>query len=175
MAGNPETTHRCAGCGLEVAGGAGGCQKIMDEILALHFGDATYFGVHRLFVDSYALQHPERYCVSFKSLSAHLAHLCWSLEEGGSRAIPSEPIRRWVERHPDLPKPELPARRGAITIEHVAKAPDPEAHHRAVEEWARATWEAYAALHPLAREWVRSAFQGTPRRGDGARTGGGSP
>jgi hypothetical protein len=35
----------------------------MDEVLALHFGNAAYFGVHRLFVDTYCLQHPDRYCV----------------------------------------------------------------------------------------------------------------
>ena len=80
--------ERCDGCGLEIAGGAAGCQSLMDEMLALHFGDARYFGVHRLFVDAYSMQHPDRYCVSFKSLAAHLAHLCWSLERGGSDAVP---------------------------------------------------------------------------------------
>lgn len=131
----------------------------MDEVLALHFGGgAAYFGVHRLFVDVYALQHPERYCVSFKSLAAHLAHLCWTLEQGGSKAVPSEAIRRWVERHPDLAKPGLPASRGAMTVGDVAKAADPAGHARAVEEWARSTWEAYTALHGTAREWVRAAL-----------------
>jgi Family of unknown function (DUF5946) len=77
---NQESADQCAGCGLAVPGGRAGCQSIMDELLALHFSDATYFGVHRLFVDTYCLPHPGQYCVSFKSLAAHLAHLCWSLE-----------------------------------------------------------------------------------------------
>jgi hypothetical protein len=138
---------------------------MMDELLARHFSDATYFGVHRLFVDTYCLQHPDRYCASFKSLAAHLSHLCWSLERGGSRAIPSEALRRWVERHPGLPKPELPAFRGALTISHVAKAPDAAAHGLAVNEWARDTWDAYSALHTTARQWVELAL------GDGNRPG----
>jgi hypothetical protein len=131
----------------------------MDELLALHFSNAAYFGVHRLFVDSYCLQHPDRYCASFKSLAAHLAHLCWSLEHQGSRAIPSEAIRRWVERHSDLEKPVLPAFRGVLTIGDVAKASDPGTHHRAVQEWAWATWEANADLQSLARDWVKLALE----------------
>ena len=158
----PEPVERCEGCGLAVAGGTAGCQSIMDNLLALHFGDATYFGAHRLFVDTYALQHPDRYCASFKSLAAHLSHLCWSLEQGGSPALPSEELRRWVELHPDLSKPALPAFRGKLTIDHTARTADGEAHARAVEEWARATWEAYASLQELARQWIRSARE--PRR-----------
>lgn len=149
---------RCDGCGLSIAGGTTGCQSIMDEQLALHFGNAAYFGVHRLLVDAYSLQHPDRYCVSFKSLAAHLAHLCWTVERGGSRAVPSEAIRRWVERHPHLEKPPLPESRGTVTIADVARASTPAEHHRAVERWAAATWEAYAPLQSTARHWVDLAL-----------------
>jgi hypothetical protein len=34
---------------------------------------------------------------------------------------------------------------------------DPESHARAVEAWARSTWQAYAALHRLARRWLEAA------------------
>jgi hypothetical protein len=136
---NAASSSQCGGCGLVVSGGTAGCQAIMDELLALHFSDVRYFGVHRLFVDTYCLQHPDRYCVSFKSLAAHLAHLCWSIEHSGSAAVPSEAIRRWVEHHPHLDKPDLPARRGVLTIADVAAASDPAAHHRAVQDGARAT------------------------------------
>ena len=86
--------QRCAGCGLKVPGGTAGCQSMMDELLALHFNDTTYFAAHRLFVDTYCLQHPDEYCRSFKSLAAHLMHLCWSLEHRGNAALPNETIRR---------------------------------------------------------------------------------
>jgi hypothetical protein len=138
---------------------------MMDELLARHFSEAAYFGVHRLFVDTYCLQHPDRYCASFKSLAAHLSHLCWSLEHGGSRAIPSEALRRWVERHPGLTKPALPDFRGTLTISHVARAPDVAAHSLAVDEWARSTWDAYSALHSTARHWVELALAGESRTG----------
>lgn len=72
-----ETTERCSGCGLVVRGGTAGCQAIMDDLLARDFSNVAYFRVHRMMVDTYCLQHPERYCVSAKSLAAHLTGLCW--------------------------------------------------------------------------------------------------
>jgi hypothetical protein len=138
---------------------------MMDEVLALHFGNVAYFGVHRLFVDTYSVQHPDRYCVSFKSLAAHFAHLCWSLEHGGSRAVPSEAIRRWVERHPHLTRPALPAVHYEVTIADVAGASDAAGHHQAVLRWARATWDANADLHSTVRYWVRLALEGEPPAG----------
>ena len=68
----PKSGERCSGCGLVVPGGTAGCQAIMDEVLARDFSDVLYFRVHRMMVDTYSLQHPERYCASAKSLAAHL-------------------------------------------------------------------------------------------------------
>jgi ribosome-associated protein len=155
--------ERCDGCGQAVAGGTAACQSMMDELAAMHFSDVAYFGVHRLFVDAYSLQHPDRYCASFKSLAAHLAHLCWSIEHGGSRAVPSEAIRRWVERHPHLAKPPLPVARGTLTIADVARGTTAADHHREVARWARSVWEAHASLHEIARGWVASALEATNR------------
>jgi uncharacterized protein DUF5946 len=151
MSGSQETTERCAGCGLAVAGGTAGCQALMDELLARDFSDVIYFRVHRLMVDVYSLQHPDRYCASAKSLAAHLTGLCWLLEHDGSRAVGSEPLRRWLDGSPRLEKPEIPAFRGALTLADVRAAADPEA---------------YAVLQPLARDWIRLALAGQrpPRR-----------
>jgi hypothetical protein len=143
----------------------------MDELLARQFGDAAWFGAHRLFVDAYSLQHPDRYCVSFKSLAAHAVHLCWSLERGGTAAVPCESIRLWVERHPRLEKPVLPGFRGSITIADVARASTPGAHRRAVEQWARATWDAHDAIHATVREWVDEALALQGGRGRRRRSG----
>jgi hypothetical protein len=166
---------RCTGCGLVIEGGREGCRAIFDEVIALHFSNASYFGVHRLFVDTYCMQHTEEYCVSFKSLAAHLAHLCWSLEYGGGRAVPNEMIRRWVERHPHLEKPALPDERGALTVADVARAVTPAEHQQAVDAWARTTWDAYAPLHSTARHWVDLALSATKysELGDTSRTRGG--
>jgi hypothetical protein len=143
-----------------VEGGTAGCQGIFDGLLARDFSDVAYFRVHRMLVDTYCLQHPDRYCVSAKSLAAHLTGLCWLLEHGGNRAIGSEPLRRWLNGTPRIEKPEAPSFRGSLTVADVREAADPEAHARAVELWARSTWEAYSSLHALARHWIQQALAG---------------
>jgi hypothetical protein len=153
----------CDGCGLEVAGGTAGCQAIADELWAREFSNVAYFGVHRMSVDVYSLQHPDRYCASTKSLAAHLTGLCWLIEHGGSRATGNEALRRWLDGDAGLVKPPVPEFRGALTIAEVRAAADPIAYREAVERWGRSTWDAYAPLHAQAREWIRRALE-TPRR-----------
>ena len=116
---------RCSGCGLLVQDGTAGCQRIADELWAREFGDVTYFRVHRLTVDTYCLQHPDRYCASPKSLAAHLTGLCWLLERDGSRATGSQALRRWLNGAVRLEKPPLPASRGRLTVADVLDAADP--------------------------------------------------
>ena len=148
----------CEDCGLPVTAGVPDCQALFELVLAEHFGrPVSYFGVHRLFVDAYCLQHPGRGCISFKSFAAHAMHACWSLERGGSRAVPSEPLRRWVERHPEGQKPPLPAGRGRLTIADVAWVPASE-HGEAVWRWASDVWSAYGDVHATVRHWVDLAF-----------------
>ncbi len=158
VSGNAGTTERCSGCGLAVAGGTAGCQAIMDELLARDFSDAAYFRVHRMLVDTYALQHPDRYCVSAKSAAAHLSGLCMLIERGGSKAVGSESLRRWLNGPARIEKPAFPAHRGTLTIDEARSAATPEAYAQAVERWARSTWAAYAALHARARAWIQQAL-----------------
>jgi len=148
----------CDGCGLEVAGGTRGCQLVMDELVARDFTSIYHFRVHRMMVDTYSLQHPERYCASAKSLAAHLTGLGWLVEHEGDRAVGSEALRHWLDGRPALEKPPIPSFRGRLTIGDVRAAEDPDAYARAVERWARSTWEAYAPLHEVAREWIRHAL-----------------
>jgi hypothetical protein len=150
----------CPDCGLSVTGGIPDCQTLFELVLADHFEKpVVQFGVHRLFVDAFCMQHPDRGCISFKSFAAHAMHLCWSLERGGDRAMPSEHLRRWVERHPDWKKPALPASRGRLTIADVAYAAAAD-HHHAVGRWADDVWSAYAELHATIRSWVDLALAG---------------
>lgn len=144
-------------------GGNAGCQQIVDELWAREFGDASYFRVHRMTVDTYCLQHPDRYCASAKSLAAHLTGLCWLLERDGSRAVGSDALRRWLNAAVRLEKPEIPAQRGRITVADVRGAADPDAYARAVEGWAWSTWEAYSSLHAVAHDWIEQALSGESR------------
>jgi uncharacterized protein DUF5946 len=142
----------CEGCGLVVDGGTEGCQSLFDELRSRELVTSTY-QAQRMTVDTYCVQHPDRYCVSAKSLAAHLTGLCWALEYSG---YPSglKALQRWLNGPARIEKPALPPFRGALTIADVGDTPDPEA----IRRWARSTWEAYAPLHPIARQWVDEAI-----------------
>lgn len=159
-----EDGDTCSGCRLAVPGAAAGCQRLFDALIARDFSDVLFFRVHRLAVDTYSLQHPERYCASAKSLAAHLVGMCWILEMQGNAAVGGEPIRRWLDGPKRLPKPELPTFRGSLTIADVLAADTPSQYAAAVRRWAESTWSAYAALQGLARGWAHDALAlQTPR------------
>ncbi len=152
-----EGLDHCPECGLAIQGGPAACRGLMDDLLARDFGNALFFRIHRLMVDTYCLQHPARYCASAKSLAAHLTGLAWLLEQGGDPALGNEALRRWLDGNPGLSKPELPTFRGRLTIRDVSGFTDPAAYAAAVRRWAESTWEAYAPLHPQARAWIAEA------------------
>ncbi len=147
----------CEGCGLHVAGGTAGCQAMFDEFRAREMSElAPSYASTRLTVDVYCLQHPDRYCVSAKSLAAHLTGVGWALERGGGE-WGLRRLQRWLDSGPTLEKPALPAGRGALTIADVASAPDTAQYIAALDSWARSTWAAYSALHEIAGRWIDAA------------------
>lgn len=157
---------QCVGCGLAVSGGTAGCQALFDSLIDRQTSDYRYARFHRLAVDCYCLQHPYRYCVSAKSLMAHLGGLCCSFHY---RADPEvyRALQRSLNGLPNLQKPPLPASRGALTIADLLKAPDPEAFGLELQRWAQSVWGAYAGLHAFARSWlerITSAPNGRRRK-----------
>ncbi|HEY0412777.1 MAG TPA: DUF5946 family protein [Allosphingosinicella sp.] len=147
----------CDECGWAEAGGREGCRASFEAFLARDFSDPLYFRTHRMFVDTYCLQHPEQYCASAKSLVAHLAGLCWILEGGAGTAAGPERLRDWLDGARELEKPALPERRGILTLGDLPVESGPAEWADAVRRWAASTWAAYAALHPLARRWRADA------------------
>ena len=148
-------TDRCDGCGLAVDGGTDGCQALFDDESVREYGNVKFAGRRRLVVDTYALQHPERYCRSAISLAAHLTGLCVAVEHRAREEVLNDAVQRWLSRRPELDKPALPAEHGRLTIADVLAAKDVVNHRAIVERWARGTWAAYADLHAVARAWVR--------------------
>jgi hypothetical protein len=153
----PFSDNRCAGCGLVVAGGGDACHALFEELIARDFSDYRYGRTHRLMVDAYAVQHVERYCRSAKSFAAHLGGLCCRFEHAGDPAALAA-LQRWLDGRVPLERPEPPRKRGALTIADAHGAPDPETYREAVERWARSAWDAYRALHGLARGYLSSAL-----------------
>jgi len=65
-------------------------------------------------------------------------------------------MQRWISRTRDLPKPAVPAFRGAVTIDDVV-AVAPEDRHAVVLRWASSVWSAWSEQQALAREWIAEA------------------
>jgi hypothetical protein len=114
---------------------------------------APSYAPTRLTIDVYCLQHPERYCVSAKSLAAHLTGLCWALEHGISEGGLRE-LQRRLDTRRDLVKPPIPGARAELTVDDIAGVDGPDAYTKALDRWARSTWAAYEDLHETARAWI---------------------
>ncbi|HWS89253.1 MAG TPA: DUF5946 family protein [Pyrinomonadaceae bacterium] len=152
-----ETQDVCEDCGAFVAGGRGGCLKLFEEVIAREFGDYRYGREHRLTVDAYSLQHPDKYMRSGKSFAAHLTGACAALGHGDARAL-NQAVQKWLSTNPQVEKPaHLPERRGDLNITYVHSAPDADEHVRRVREWALSVWEAWAEHHALARRLIDEA------------------
>ena len=149
---------RCQGCGLVIAHGADGCQNRFDVFRVREARElAPDYRSTRLTIDVYSLQHSERYCVSAKSLAAHLTGVAWSIEHDGSeRGLYI--LQRWLNAPGDLTKPPPPPQRGSLTIADLDSATSVEDYAARLRGWAESTWAAYGSLHNVARAWIEAAF-----------------
>jgi hypothetical protein len=161
---NPDLTSigHCSGCGLTIGGEDDACNSRFQKLTARSFTDIRFGRVHGLIVDAYCLQHPSQYCVSAKSLAAHLCGLCGALERGESAALPNTTLRHWLDGSFDFIKPDLPIKRGDLTIADIDTIEDPGAFGDAVDAWSKSVWEAYSSLHGTARLWLDQAVAARP-------------
>jgi hypothetical protein len=114
----------CSSCGLLIAGGTEGCQRLFESIGLREYEDMRFARYHRIVVDVYAMQHPDRYGRSPKSFAAHLTGLCaWVDEEGAAQSVNAS-VQRWLSGSP-IVKPPLPPSYGAITIRELVDADEP--------------------------------------------------
>ena len=148
---------RCPECHRAIAGGLAACQADFEALQGRELAEPSSYASHRLMVDAYSLQHPERYCLSARSYAAHLTGLLAAMEYA-SRPEVLRALQHWLSSRPALEKPALPASRGERTIASVLGAPDRLALARAIRAWGESVWAAYAPWHALAREWAAAAF-----------------
>jgi hypothetical protein len=147
----------CERCNAEGAGGEAGCLRLYEDVLAREYGDQRYFKVHRLTVDAYCLQHPERYMVSGKSFVVHLIRMHIALEANNDAHL-NEVLRKWIDNKVTIEKPAtLPSKRGGLTITYIHSASTPEEHSVRVCEWAGDVWNSWKEHHALARQLLAAA------------------
>ena len=137
------------------------CWSAYSEVLAREYGDQGLFQrVHRLTVDSYAVQHPGRPSPqSIQSVAAHLISLCAVLENGASNEWATRLIREAVRIKGRFTWLQPPASMGPITVADVRGAVGSGEHEGMVREWASSAWRAWSPHHETVRQWV-SALRG---------------
>ena len=154
----------CASCGLAVAGGTEGCQRLFEAIGLREYEDMRFARYHRIVVDVYAMQHPDAYGRSAKSFAAHLTGLCAWIENEAEAQSVNAAVQRWLSGASPVARPELPPSYGTLTIGRIVATDEPVAYGAAVRAWARSTWDAYSALHATARDWIATAEAGQGAR-----------
>lgn len=158
----------CPGCGALFADGDGpthayigaspGCWALFGEILAKEYGEYRYPDVHRLTVDTYAVQHPGAPSPqSIQSVAVHLISLHLVLEKGLNTQRATKALQRAVAESKHFVWLTPPPSTGNMTIQDVAKAQTLAEHVDLVERWARTVWRAWSDHHATVRRWAALA------------------
>ena len=118
-------------------------REAYDEICAytLTHGDAEF--IHQHVVDAFAAQHaaPDGKPIG---ITFALAGLYLHVEKDFSGRAVQRAHAQMARRKRELPRFLLPAERGKITALDVLKAPEGEERDRAIHEWCRSVWSAFA-------------------------------
>ena len=142
-----------------------GCWSVYGEILAREYSDATYFEVHRLTVDTYAVQHPgsiDRQ--SIQSVGVHLIRLCLFLENGLTAENANAAMLEAGKHKHSFTWLEPPSSLGSITSADVAMAKSVTEHKTMIREWAQSSWKAWSAHHEIIRSWLPNQLLHRPDR-----------
>ncbi len=132
-----------------------GCWAAFGEILTREYSNPSYFEVHQLTVDAYAVQHPgKKDRQSIQSVAIHLIRLCLILEHG---LIPKEAnhamkMASKMKKRFTWLKPPLSL--GSITAADVIKAKTVSEHKAIVRAWAKSVWEAWSVHHNTIKKWL---------------------
>lgn len=157
----------CIGCGANVSETADpytwyhnaaspGCWAVYMDLMAKEFGEYAYPEIHRLTVDSYAVQHPgDPTPQTIQSVNVHLAGLYLYLEKGVENRFISKVMSRMVDRFKgEFSWLEPPSNRGDVTVLDVVAVQNFQEHEEVVLKWVRSAWGAWREFHPVAKNWV---------------------
>ena len=157
---------QCYGCGAFVdniegqphkyIGTIQGCWNIYEQVLTKEYEDYSYFeDIHRLTVDTYAIQHPGQPCKqSIQSVNLHLIGLYYVLIKNLSGKEATKKIGAILEKKPKFEWLEPPIPNGQITIINVLIATNKEYHEKIVKEWAQDVFGCWLLKHRQAIEKI---------------------
>lgn len=160
---------KCPGCGglfEDIEGpthryleASPGCWAAYGELLAREYSDAAYYGVHRLTVDAYAVQHPGHPSPqSIQSVAVHLISLCLVLERGVDVQRATQAMQAAIKGKSRFTWLTPPASLGAVTVADVRAATGIEEHRKQVQAWGASAWAAWSPHHATIRSWLPQGF-----------------
>jgi hypothetical protein len=129
-----------------------GCWSKYGELLAREYENPQYMVVHRLTVDTYAVQHPGAPSnQSIQSVAVHLISLHVVLEQSMSHREATGLLKvcadkgrfEWLE----------PPSTHKLNVLHPLKSETAAEHAAAVLEWANSAWQAWTPHHKQVRAW----------------------
>jgi len=132
-----------------------GCWAAFGRVLAREYQDRRLLEVHRLTVDSYAVQHPGAPSrQSIQSVGVHLVRLCLFLERGVTPEKANAAMLEAAKHKAKYDWLEPPASLGALTVADVEAASNPAEHLSVVRSWATQMWEVWSPHHSTIRSWA---------------------
>lgn len=165
-------TELCIGCGAAYDAMDGpvhdymhsspACFAAFTELLAAEYSSGELMGIHRLTVDTWAVQHAgmegERRAV--QSVGLHLARLMLQLESP-KPPMETNAVMLDFSRHKATLKGLSPPVQFTTTVANVAPFAGSSLHIEKVHSWAQTTWEDWAADHDYIRLWIaeHSSYQ----------------
>lgn len=158
-------TQRCPGCGSVLPAQDGpthdymlsspACWAAFGVVLAREYENPALMDVHRLTVDTWAVQHPgDGSRSAIQSVAMHLCRIRLQLEDGYAGLRANDAMKKLTLLKAELP--ELPARSSyRVTVADVRNAIAPAAHEAAIRRWAAATWEDWADQHGFVADYLK--------------------
>jgi len=132
-----------------------GCWAVYGDVLAREYSDPSYYEVHRLTVDAYAVQHPgKKDRQSIQSVGVHLVRLCLFLEHGLIAENANAAMLEAGKYKHTFTWLEPPSSLGLITAADVAKASTVHEHKAIVRAWAQSVWDAWSIHHDTIKTWL---------------------
>lgn len=157
--------ERCVGCGgkFEASNGpvhnymhsSPGCFAAFNELLAAEYSSISLKTVHRLTVDTWAVQHPggNEDRRALQSVGLHLARLMLQLESPRPPAETNAVMLDFSSKKATLQK-LTPPRSFRVTVSDVAPFAGSPLHAEKVREWGAATWQDWSDHHRYIKSWV---------------------
>lgn len=137
-----------------------GCWAIYGQILEREYSDTAFWANHGQTVDAYALQHPGD--GSRRAISSVMIHLVGATllfqhhAPQSQRILMLQRLSKITKADPSLiPRLSSPDNLGETTVTDIAPLSKAQDHLVGVDNWARTTWQAWSAHHPVAESLIR--------------------